>query len=69
MSCPYYRNNFRLAPSKALTGTTNPTRPITKGREWCEHERSPRKKGTIGNLECNGDPAKCPIPENERQDL
>lgn len=60
-SCPYYRSETKFIPSKTIRAGREPIRPNIHLSEWCEHDNSRHRKGTIGQLDCRGDISLCPI--------
>ena len=62
--CQFYKSaGGTLTPRHLIRGNRNPSQPWSNFQHWCEHEKSPKRKGVIGRLECFGDPDKCVIDD------
>ncbi len=63
--CPFYRSETKYISSNTIRGGREPRKPNIRLNEWCDHDNSPHRKGTIGQLTCHGDVSLCPIPRDE----
>ena len=60
--CPYYgTSGMVLTESKTIRAGRNRPKPSVKKDEWCDHEKSPRKRDCIGKISCGGRMEACTI--------
>lgn len=61
--CPYFHraDEPSVHYSETQIPDRNPRKPFINYPVWCTHDHSPKKKGAIGVLPCEGDPAQCTI--------